>query len=156
MIWQQLRLSVLSCLQLVATATATASLVILPQPYRLSDVSGGQREAPVISRFFRTINSIATANTDTLVMLWQSERSSDESWLHLVTILTTALSPTVRDHLRRLTCLRSARAARAASRKALLKCAFETSSASGFPAVSASWTRSSLGSPASFSPISTG
>eukprot|EP00964_Phaeocystis_antarctica_P103802 scaffold69046_cov77-Phaeocystis_antarctica.AAC.11 len=50
--------------------------------------------------------------------------------------------------------MNSCAAARAASQKALLKCAFETSSASGFPSISATRKRSSLGNSASASPTS--
>eukprot|EP00964_Phaeocystis_antarctica_P056921 scaffold33619_cov67-Phaeocystis_antarctica.AAC.2 len=52
-------------------------------------------------------------------------------------------------------CLSSPCAFRAALQKPLLKCAFETSSASGFPCVSARITRSSLGNSARRSPTST-
>tara|TARA_B100000768_G_C11207958_1_gene344693 strand:- start:603 stop:830 length:228 start_codon:yes stop_codon:yes gene_type:complete len=69
---------------------------------------------------------MATVTTVASVMCWQSDRLSDESWVHFETSAATAASSTVLDHLGRLACLRSA-AAPAASQKA-----FETSSASGF------------------------
>eukprot|EP00964_Phaeocystis_antarctica_P140801 scaffold105688_cov60-Phaeocystis_antarctica.AAC.1 len=88
-----------------------------------------------ILRCFHPEATATTSTTAALVMLLQPHRLSDESWEHFETTAATAASPTVVVHSRSSTCSSSPFASRAALQiqKALLKCAFETSSASRFP-----------------------